>query len=116
MKKTNKIVKNIVKLTKSVKVVGNLTAEQKKAKISELRISMVHSTVESIAISILALILFIGAPSVFPKIIDPFRPSSLKIMQAIVAIPTVFWVLSILGNSFSYFKIYKLQKSLSSKK
>ena len=112
----NKIIKNITKLAKSVKIVEKLNAEQSKAKILELRMGMMFAATQSVAISILALLLFIGAPSVFPEIINPYLPSSLKIMQAIIAVPTVFWLLTILGCLFNCFRISKLQKSLSSKK
>jgi len=93
-----------------------LTTEQAKEKILGIRMGMIHCAIESVAVSILALLLFIGAPSVFPEIINPYLPSSLKIMQAIVAVPAILWILTILWNAFNYFRIYKLQKSLSSKK
>lgn len=111
----NKIIKKVTKLAKSVKIVENLSAEQSKVKISEIKMGMIFITVESVAVSILALLLFIGAPSVFPEIINPYLPSSLKIMQAIVAVPTIFWILTILGNIFNSLRIFKLQRKLSSK-
>lgn len=83
-----------------------------KMQIMELRMEMTHYIVESVAISILALLLFIGSPSVFPEIINPYLPSSLKIMQAFIAVPTVFWLLTIFGNMVRYFKILKLKDSL----
>lgn len=83
-----------------------------KMQIMELRMEMTHYVNESIAVSILALLLFIGAPSVFPEIINPYLPSSLKIMQAFIAVPTVFWLLTIFGNMVRYFKILKLKDSL----
>ena len=112
----NKIIKNITKLIKSVTVAEKLNSEQTKEKILAIRMMMIHCAIQSVAVSILALLLFIGAPSVFPEIINPYLPSSLKIMQAIVAVPTILWILAILGNGFNYIRIYKLQKTLSSKK
>ena len=106
-------------ITQTLKVTNLLEAvnlETVKDRITELRMEMTHYIVESVAISILALLLFIGAPSVFPEVINPYLPSSLKIMQAFVAIPTVFWVITILGNMIRYFKILRLRDSLSSKK
>ncbi len=106
-------------ITQTLKVTNLLEAvnlETIKDRIAELRMEMTHYVVESVAISILALLLFIGAPSVFPEVINPYLPSSLKIMQAFVAIPTVFWVITILGNMIRYFKILRLRDSLSSKK
>lgn len=104
-----KVVKKTAKLVKPVKV---LSVEQIKDKITELRMDMTHSVTESVAVSILALLLFIGAPSVFPEIINPYLPSALKIMQSFVAIPLVFWLISILGNMVRYFKILRLQDTL----
>ena len=83
-----------------------------KMQIMELRMEMTHYIVESVAISILALLLFIGSPSVFPEIINPYLPSSLVIMQSFIAVPTVFWLLTILGNMVRYFKILKLKDSI----
>ena len=110
------ILNKIAKFTKQLKNSKVLTIEQTKEKILAIRMMMIHCAIESVAVSILALLLFIGAPSVFPEIINPYLPSSLKIMQAIVAVPTILWILAILGNAFNYIRIYKLQKSLSSKK
>jgi len=108
IKKVNKATKNFSVSNKQV----NMTKEQMQEKISVLRMEMTHYAVESVSISILALLLFIGAPSVFPEIINPYLPSSLKIMQALVAIPTVFWLVTIVSNMFRYFKILKLQELL----
>lgn len=80
--------------------------------IDQTRKEMTHSILESTSVSILALLLFIGAPSVFPEIINPYLPSSLKIMQAIVSVPLIFWLVTILANMVRYFKIFKLQKRL----
>ena len=99
-----KAVKKVVKKIMSV--------EQIKDQIAELRTEMTHYVTESTSVSILALLLFIGAPSVFPEIINPYLPSSLKIMQSFVAVPTVFWLITILGNMVRYFKILKLQDLL----
>lgn len=104
-----------VKTPKTLKVKNLLEAvnvEMVKDEISELRMEMTHYVNESIAVSILALLLFIGAPSVFPEIINPYLPSSLMIMQAFVAVPSVFLVITILGNMVRYFKILKLKDSL----
>ena len=81
--------------------------------IDQTRKEMTHSISESTSVSILALVLFIGAPSVFPEIINPYLPSSLKIMQVIVAVPLVFWLITIFANMVRYFKILKLQDNLT---
>lgn len=83
-----------------------------KSQISELRSEMTHYVTESLSVSMLSLLLFIGAPSVFPEIINPYLPSSLRIMQAFIALPTVFWLVTVVSNMFRYFKILKLQESL----
>lgn len=111
-----KATKKVSKVLKPAKVVEVLSVEQIKDRISELRMEMTHYVTESTAVSILALLLFIGAPSVFPEVINPYLPSSLKIMQAIVMIPSVFWLITILGNMFRYFKVLKLQDQLAAKK
>ena len=87
----------------------SLNVETVKDQIMSLRSEMTHYVTESTSVSILALLLFIGAPSVFPDVINPYLPSSLKIMQAFVAVPLVFWLITILGNMVRYFKILKLQ-------
>lgn len=111
-----KIIKNASKMLKSFLVKpSNLTKDQMKEKISVLRMEMTHYAIESVSISILALLLFIGAPSVFPEIINPYLPSSLKIMQALVGVPAVFWVLTLLGNVYRLFVISKLQRQVLSK-
>lgn len=92
-----------------------LSSEQMKEKIVCLRADMSQSINLSTATSILALLLFIGAPSVFPEIINPYLPSSLKIMQGIVIVPSAFWILTILGNMARFVMIMRLQKKLSSK-
>ena len=81
--------------------------------IDQTRKEMAHSINESVAVSILALVLFIGAPSVFPEIINPYLPSSLKIMQAIVATPFIFWLITVMSNMVRYFRILKLQDMLT---
>lgn len=125
-----KIVKKSSKVaSKETKVVGEvknlksvlarfdikLSPEQIKEKISVLRTDMSQAISLSTSTSILALLLFIGAPSVFPEIINPYLPSSLKIMQGIVIVPSVFWILTILGNMARFTMIVRLQKKLSSK-
>lgn len=80
--------------------------------IDQIRKEMTHSISESTSVSILALLLFIGAPSVFPEIINPYLPSSLKIMQAIVVAPLIFWIVTVFANMVRYFKILKLQDQL----
>jgi len=84
--------------------------------IQGLKKDMAHWATESTAVSILALLLFIGAPSVFPTIIDPYNPSSLKIMQGIIIVPTAFWLFTIISNTVRCVMIFKLKKQLSSKK
>lgn len=114
-----KLIKKVNKATKNFSVSSKqatMTKEQMQEKISVLRMEMTHYAVESVSISILALLLFIGAPSVFPEIINPYLPSSLKIMQALVAVPSVFWVLTLLGNVYRLFMISKLQKQVLLKK
>lgn len=100
----------IKKLFKGKKV--KLTKEQALFKIKETRFCMAHMVYESTAVSILALLLFIGAPSVFPEIINPYLPSSLKIMQGIVIVPTVFWILTLISNLINWIRIKKLSKLL----
>lgn len=92
------------------------TKEQKVwYQIKGLKKDMLHWTTESIAISILSLLLFIGAPSVFPTIIDPYKISSLKIMQGIIIVPTAFWLFTLISNIVRCVIISKLKKSLSTK-
>ncbi|WKZ26074.1 MAG: hypothetical protein QY322_02060 [bacterium] len=101
-----------VKTVKVSNLLQAVNAEMVKDQITELRLEMTHYVTESVAVSILSLLLFIGAPSVFPEIINPYLPSSLKIMQAFIAVPVVFWAITILGNMVRYFKILKLKDSL----
>ena len=108
-----KVVKKVTpKAVVIAKVAPVMSLEQIKDKITELRGEMSYYVNESTSVSILALLLFIGAPSVFPEIINPYLPSSLKIMQAIVMVPSIFWLITILGNMVRYFKILKLQDLL----
>lgn len=111
-KKTAVKKEKVIKTLKVSNLLEAVNTEMVKDKISELRLEMTHSVIETVSVSILALLLFIGAPSVFPEIINPYLPSSLLIMQAFVAVPTVFWLLTILGNMVRYFKILKLKDSL----
>ncbi len=122
VKKVTKAVKEVkvVKQTKTLKEILSkfdikLSPEQMKEKILMLRTDMSQAINLSTSTSILALLLFIGAPSVFPEIINPYLPSSLKIMQAIVIVPSFFWILTILGNMAKFVMIVRLQKKLSSK-
>jgi hypothetical protein len=113
--------KKVVKKTSKVTVVAAksspvLTVEQTKEKISEIKSSMSFLVMESIAISMLSLVLFIGAPSVFPEIINPYLPSSLKIMQGIIVVPTAFLLITVIANLVGTIRIFRLQKALSSKK
>lgn len=103
-----KTAKKIVKKTAAAKTDRSIMFFS----IDQMRKEMTHSIQESTSVSILALLLFIGAPSVFPEIINPYLPSSLKIMQAIVAIPLIFWLVTIVANMTRYFKILKLQDEL----
>lgn len=99
--------------TKAKKVVApKMTTEQIKVEISDLKLERSHSFLESLAVSILSLLLFIGAPSVFPEIINPYLPSSLRIMQAFILVPTVFFTVALLSNMVRYYKILKLQEKL----
>lgn len=111
-----KAVKRSAKVLKLVKAELISSPELIQNKIAHLRAERTQSVLESTSISILALVLFIGAPSVFPEIINPYLPSSLKIMQGIIVVPSAFWVLTLVGNIVRYFKILKLQGLLSSKK
>jgi len=104
--------KTSVKTVKVSNLLQAVNSEMVRDQITALRMEMSHYIMESVAVSILALLLFIGAPSVFPEIINPYLPSSLKIMQAFVMIPSVFWLMTILGNMVRYFKILKLQEKL----
>ena len=109
--------KLIKKTTKEVqvKLADGAHVDQISNKISLLRLDMSQAINFSTSTSILALLLFIGAPSVFPEIINPYLPSSLKIMQGIVVVPSFFWILTILGNIARSVMIMRLQKKLSSK-
>ncbi len=115
-----KIIKKSIKSFKETKgiksffpkVSQSLTSEQIKEKIVVLRMDMAQSISFSTSTSILALLLFIGAPSVFPEIINPYLPASLKIMQGIVIVPSAFWILTILGNMVRFMMIFRLQKRL----
>lgn len=104
-KKTSKVVREVK---------TSINKDEVLMQISTLRSEMTHYVLESVSVSILALLLFIGAPSVFPEIINPFLPSSLQIMQAFVAVPLVFWLVTVFSNMFRYFKILKLQDRLKS--
>jgi len=53
---------------------------------------------------------------VFPEIINPYLPSSLKILQGVILLPVVFWLFSLVGNVIRLKKILKLQKALTGKK
>lgn len=111
----NKIVKNVFSKFSSKEKIStdkNMLMFQ----ISELKKDKILYTLESLTVSMLALLLFIGAPSVFPEIINPYLPSSLKIMQALVAVPVAVSVLVLITNLFRWIKIMKFQKALSSKK
>jgi Na+-transporting NADH:ubiquinone oxidoreductase subunit NqrD len=118
-----KAVKKVVKEIKSLKSVKNLlpkfdmkmSNDQMEKRVDSLKADMSQAINLSTATSILALLLFIGAPSVFPEIINPYLPSSLKIMQGIVIVPSVLWVLTLLSNLVRFVLIVKLQKKLSSK-
>lgn len=90
-----------------------MTTEQMMFQIAELRKDKMLFVGESVAVSLLALLLFIGAPSVFPEVINPYAPESLKIMQGIIIAPSAFWLFVMVGNLFRYMKIRKLQKQLS---
>lgn len=87
--------------------------EQIKFQISELHRDRTQFVLEALTISMLALLLFIGAPSVFPELINPYLPSSLKIMQGIIVVPVVFWLFVLIGNLLRLVKINKLTKMLS---
>lgn len=80
--------------------------------IAELKKDGLSLIIHSIAVSVLAFIVFIGAPSVFPTIINPYLPSSLKIMQGIVLVPVVVFVLTLIINFVRWIKIIKLSKLL----
>lgn len=80
--------------------------------IAELKKDKILYVLESLTVSMLALLLFIGAPSVFPEIINPYLPSSLVIMQVIVVVPVVVAVLVLISNIVRWVKINKLSKLL----
>jgi len=110
VKKTSR--KAEVKTVKVSSLIEAVNSEMVRDQITALRMEMTHYVTESVSVSILALLLFIGAPSVFPEVINPYLPSSLKIMQAFVAVPSVFWLVTIFGNMFRYFRILSLQEKL----
>ncbi|MBL7036792.1 hypothetical protein ISR94_03030 [Candidatus Microgenomates bacterium] len=93
-----------------------MNKDQIRFEIDQLRKDKILFAVESVALSILALLVFIAAPSVFPEIINPYLPSSLKILQGVVLLPLVFWIFTLVGNLIRLKKILKLQKTLSGKK
>lgn len=107
-KKSTKAVSTV----KASNIPQTVSAEIVRDQIAVLRMGMSQSIMESISVSILALLLFIGAPSVFPEIINPYLPSSLRIMQILVVVPSVVWLLAMLGNLVRYFMILKLRKKL----
>lgn len=93
-----------------------LTKAQVMDRIEQLNKDRLLFAVESVAVSILALLVFIGAPSVFPTLINPYDPNSLKILQAVIALPTAFWVYVIVGNMVRMYQVLKLQEKLHGKK
>jgi len=90
--------------------------EQLRFEIDQLRSASLVCTLESVALTILAMVLFIGAPSVFPEIINPYDPNSLKILQGIIIVPTAYFVFALFGNIVRIVKVQKLQKSLYTSK
>lgn len=93
-----------------------MTTEQMMFQIAELKRDKMLFVGESVAVSLLALLLFIGAPSVFPEVINPYAPESLRIMQGIVIVPSAFWLFVMVGNVIRYMRIMKLKKMLMSSK
>ena len=91
-------------------------SEEIKFQIDQLKKDKMVCWLGSIAISILALLLFITLPSVFPEIINPYKLYSLYVLKAIVAIAFVYWLFAIVGNLASLRKIRVLQKELLGKK
>lgn len=92
------------------------TKEQIMFEIGQLRQDKILFAIESVALSILALLVFIGAPSVFPEIINPYDPNSLKILQGVIALPVAYFLFVLVGNIVRLIKIQKLTKKLSTKK
>jgi hypothetical protein len=90
--------------------------EEIKFELEQLRKDKMVYALESIALSMLALLIFIGAPSVFPKIINPYLESSLKILQAVIIVPVVYFLYMLVGNLVRLVKIQKLTKGLQGKK
>jgi surface polysaccharide O-acyltransferase-like enzyme len=89
------------------------TREMYKMQIEGLRTDKIVYAVESVAVSILALLVFIGAPSVFPEIINPYEPSSLKMLQGVIIFPLAYWLFfAVIGNLIRLAKIQKLTKKL----
>lgn len=87
--------------------------EMVKMQIEGLRSDRVVYAVEAVALSILSLLVFIGAPSVFPDVINPYDPSSLKILQGVIILPVAYWLLfTLIGNLVRLWKIQKLQRKL----
>lgn len=109
---TKKTVKRLVRPT-SMAMGPVVDKEMIKMMIEGLRAERVVYAVESVAVSILALLVFIGAPSVFPNIINPYEPSSLKILQGVILFPVAYWLLfAVIGNLVRLAKIQRLQKKL----
>ena len=88
------------------------TKEQLMFEIEQFRNDKIVYAVESVALTILALLVFIGAPSVFPTLINPYDPNSLKILQGVIILPFAYFVLVLIGNLIRLYKIQKLQKEL----
>lgn len=83
-----------------------------KFEMNLLKHASIQVAVESTALSILSLLVFIGAPSVFPEVINPYDPNSLKILQGVIILPFAYWLLAVIGNMVRLRRIQKLQKQL----
>lgn len=90
--------------------------EQLMFEIDQLRKDRMLSAIESAGISMTGLLVFIGAPSVFPTIINPYDPKSLVILQYVVGVPLGFWLLVFVSNMIRMYQVMKLQKKLLGKK
>lgn len=112
--RTKKQIDRKAKVLKTVKVsnlVEALNAEKARDQIVALRSEIQVAVSEATSVSMLSLLLFIAAPSVFPELINPYLESSLQIMRAFVVVPLAFWLITVFANMVRYFKILKLQDS-----
>lgn len=90
--------------------------EQLMFEIDQLRKDKILFAIESVAVSMTGLLVFIGAPSVFPTIINPYDPKSLVILQFVVGIPLAYWFFALVTNMVRMYRVMRLQEKLLGKK